>query len=104
MNKEIVIDCNPNGAVEAMHFDEFDLRFLGAKRVERASEIFHNKATDEWDILLPGQDAPYFVAMGFKGYDVARRFEVHWLQECRKRGVEPDTEAGCQVAMELRNA
>ena len=58
MNKEIVIDCKNDGTVSGMHFDEFDLGFLGKKTVRRASEIIHNPETDLWDILLPTQITP----------------------------------------------
>ena len=103
MNKEIVIDFANNGTVESMHFDEFPLGFLGKATVERASEIFFNEDTQLWDILLPGQEAPCVNAAGFAGYDVARRFEVEWLQECRKARVPPTTEFGMVLCHELRN-
>lgn len=89
MSKEIVIDCNSNGTVEGLHFDAFDLGFLGRKHVERASEIFHNAETDLWDILLPSQGRAYPEVQGFSGYDTARRFEVLWLQDCRKLSIDP---------------
>lgn len=102
VNKEIVIDCKSDGVVEGMHFDEFDLNFLGKKSVSRASEIFHNEETDMWDVLLPDQAEPHSICKGFSGYDVARKFEVEWLQECRKRGTDPASYDGAVVAMEVR--
>lgn len=103
MSKEIVIDVNPSGVASGMHFDEFPLSFLGKATVERASEIFHNQETQLWDVLLPGQETPHEAAKGFSGYDVARKFEVVWLQECRKRGLCPLSYDGAQVAYEIRH-
>ena len=101
--EEIVIDINPVGKTEAMHFDDFDLEFLGAKHISRASEIFHNEGTQKWDIILPGTIAPVCEAVqGFKGYDVARNFEVSWLQACRKSRVQPTDEDGISIAKNLR--
>ncbi|MCK5307057.1 MAG: hypothetical protein KAJ73_00460 [Zetaproteobacteria bacterium] len=101
--KEMVIDFSPAGPVEGMHFDQFDLNFLGKKKVTRASEIFHNGDSDKWDIILPGDDFPCCeAATGFPGYDTARQFEVNWLQECRKIEVAPDSKRGIAMAMGLR--
>jgi hypothetical protein len=100
--KEIVIDINPTGKTEAMHFDEFPLGFLGPMSVDRASEIFHNPDTQQWDVVLPGHDMAHPVASGFTGYDVARAFEVEWLQGCRKAGFGLVTMEGMQIALELR--
>lgn len=101
--KEMVIDFSPAGPVEGMHFDDFDLSFLGKKKVTRASEIFHNGDTDKWDITLPEDDEPCCEAVtGFSGYDVARKFEVKWLQECRKIEVQPFSKRGVAMAMGLR--
>jgi len=90
---EIVIDFNDTGTVEGLHHDEFDLKFLGRKIVGRASEIFHDADSDTWYVLLPHQvemGDSYSAARGFVSYDQARRFEVVWLNECRKRGFRTD--------------
>ena len=39
MSKEIVIDCKDSGVVEGMHFDNFDLGFLGKKKEEPAKPM-----------------------------------------------------------------
>jgi hypothetical protein len=98
---EIVIDVTDQG-VEAMHFDRFNLGFLGKMHITRASEIFFNTDTQDWEIKLPGQDAPYKSAVGFKAYEDARDFEVEWLQECRKHGINPLSEAGAGVCEAIR--
>jgi len=101
--KELVIDISADGKAEAMHFDEFDLGFLGKKKISRASEIFYNEDSELWDIILPGEDHPSTIwSMGFKGYDEARNFEVSWLQECRKQRVDPRSEGGIKIAREIR--
>lgn len=104
MNKEFVIDFNNGGSAQGMHFDEFDLGFLGKKHIERASEIFHDETDDSWKIILPGQDANNVApaCKGFTGYDVARRFEVDWLQACRKQGFDPLDNNGLSLASTIR--
>lgn len=102
MAKEIVIDCKANGTVESMHFDEFDLKFLGRKSVKRASEIMHNPETDLWDIEIPESGVHPQSSRGFTGYDIARRFEVEWLQACRKAGCSPLSDLGRVIADRLR--
>lgn len=101
--KEIVLDISPSGKVEGMHFDEFPLGFLGPMTIGRASEIFHNQDTQQWDVVLPGHEVAHPVASGFSGYDVARQFEVVWLQESRKAGVEPTSLEGLVIALKDRD-
>jgi hypothetical protein len=98
---EIVIDVTDQG-VEAMHFDRFNLGFLGKMHITRASEIFFNDDTQDWEIKLPGQDTPFKSAVGFKTYEDARDFEVEWLQECRKHGINPLSDAGAGVCAAVR--
>lgn len=101
--QEIVIDIQSNGVTEAMHFDEFSLGFLGDMTVDRASEIFHNPKTQKWDIVLPEKESPQCEAVSsFNGYDEARKFEVLWLQECRKQRISPYTEEAAEIATQLR--
>lgn len=99
--KEIVLDFDSNGQAQGMHFDQFDLGFLGDKHVTRASEIVYNDTTQLWDVVLPNQGIAHTPLQGFSGYDVARAFEVQWLQECRKREVDPYSLDGAVVAIEL---
>lgn len=103
MSDLIVIDIKEDGVVEGLHFDEFDLKFLGRKKVRRASEIFHDEATDRWDVLLPGQIVPYPGARGFGSYNEARDFEVVWLQTCRIMRVEGLSAQGETICRSLRS-
>jgi hypothetical protein len=98
---EIVIDVTDQG-VESMHFDRFNLGFLGKMHISRASEIFFNEDSQEWDIRLPRQIIPYPCAMGFKNYEDARDFEIEWLQMCRKHSVNPLSEAGEGICSAIR--
>lgn len=99
---EIVIDVSASGKTEAMHFDEFPLSFLGPMNVTRASEIFHNPETQLWDVILPDETQACAQARGFSGYDVARKFEVQWLQACRKENVHPTSPRGRSIATHVR--
>jgi hypothetical protein len=102
--EELVIDISPEGKVEALHMDEFDLGFLGKKKISRASEIHFNEESQLWDIILPGRDKPENEAvMGFVSYDVARSFEVEWLQAARKNRVSPESTPGHILAIRIRN-
>lgn len=102
--KQMVFDFSGSGTVEGLHFDSFDLGFLGDKTISRASEIIFNEDDQNWNILLPGKQLPECSAVeGFDTYDEARKFEVAWLQECRKAFVKPDTKDGWVIATQLRN-
>ena len=100
--KEIVIDIAPTGRTHALHFDEFPLTFLGKAKVTRASNIVFNEQLQCWDIILPDMDVAYAENMGFQSYEEAREFEVTWLQECKKRGINPYDSEAEDLAGELR--
>lgn len=97
-----VFTVGNDGALQGLHFDDFDLGRFGPKKVERASEIFFNSDTQFWDILLPSQDTPHPYATSFASYDRARRFEVEWLQACRLAGIDPLTEEGNKLCGSVR--
>lgn len=99
---EIVIDITQQGEAEALHMDEFDLFFLGKAKVTRASHIIFDVFSQSWFILLPDQEEPFDVLTGFKKYGEARDFEVDWLQECRKQGINPLSKEGEQIAIECK--
>lgn len=85
--KVIVIDLSPEGAASGMHFDGFPLGFLGKMQVARASEIVFNEHNQQWDIDLYGaNESERFTIEGFPGYDLAREFEVDFVQLCRSQG------------------
>ena len=128
-NKEIVIDFNPEEGVSALHMDEFPLSFLGRMKIDRASTIDFNDETQLFDINLktatrfdvrqvqgklriftysrgrrksePLGDYPA-EALGFIGYDEAREYEVAWIQECKKVGVDPLEPEGIEIIQCLR--
>lgn len=100
--KELILDIDPSGQTQGMHFDEFPLGYLGPMEVTRASEIFHNPETQQWDVVLPGHKCAVPEASGFAGYDPARSFEVEWLQKCRQKGVQPDSITGRGLALLVR--
>ncbi len=95
---ELVIDVSIDGRVQALHMDEFPLSFLGKMHVTRASEIKYNSNTQRWDIGIPHGSVFVKTVGGFCGYDLARKFEVAWLQECRKQGCSPLSEEGYTAA------
>lgn len=109
--KEIVINIAEDGPVTALHFDEFDLGFLGQKKVERASEILFNEDSQDWRIEIPdltprnpafsGTPPDVYTISGFSGYDVARAFEVDFLQACMKRNVSPHSREAEQILADI---
>jgi len=125
-NKEIVIDFRPGEGVNALHMDEFPLSFLGKMEITRASTIDFNPQTQRFDITLKDAtryelgmascppfrygvyDGRHYVghypleAAGFAGYDEARTYEVAWIQECAKRGVDPLDPEGIEIINALR--
>ena len=97
-NTTLVIDFDPSGSVEAMHFDSFPLKFLGRQEINRASELKYDSDTDTWFICVANREglfnAPVPEATGFASYDHARRVEVAWFNQCRLDGVEPESTRG----------
>ncbi len=100
----MVIDFRPDGAVEAMHRDRFNLGFLGKQQVSRASEIIFDENTQKWDIHVGVGDKFLLVegAKGFENYDDARRYEVRWLEQCRLHDFEPTSTEGQRILAVLR--
>lgn len=93
---EHVIDVTPDGLVQSLHNDSFNLGFLGDQKIERASDIRFDEATQTWGIWLKEGDGfiePGAYLSGFDSYDYARRFEVLYLNYCRLHCVDP-----CSVA------
>ncbi len=107
-NHELAIAFSPDGTVEAMHMDGFDLGFLGDKRITRATEIKFNEKDQSWGLHLPVDEMPCWVPVlmgqGFATYERARQFEVHWLNVCRIKAIDPDSGTGEQVLQHIRSA
>lgn len=105
-NKEIVIDINQTGGMSALHMDEFPLSKFGRMDINRASTIDFNPETQLFDINLKDatayadRDCP--AACGFAGYDEARGYEVAWIQECKKLGIDPLDPEGIEIIRCLR--
>ena len=85
--------------------DDFDLGFLGDKKIIRASEIVFNEDTQLWDVFA-GTKHPlataYQCCAGFTTYEFARKFEVLWFQNCAIAGVEPSSKYGLLIASTVR--
>lgn len=98
MKQTMVIDVGVTGKVGSMHFDEFNLAFLGERKIKRASDIVFS---GKWDIYMDDGTGAFTVTSplisGFDNYEEARRFEVKWLNECRLREVTPTTPYGLFV-------
>lgn len=106
----MVVSFEPTGEVHAMHRDDFDLGFLGKQEVARASEIKFHEESQKWDICMPpGAGVPVeqwqtFPALqGFAGYNEARKFEVKWLEHVALKGVPALSDAGRELARDLRD-
>jgi hypothetical protein len=106
MSFELVLNFTPDGAVDAMHMDRFDLSFLGKKHVQRATEIKFDDESQLWGLHLPlkGSEGYYPVTngQGFDSYETARDFEVAWLNICRYRNEEPGGVWGVVALKALR--
>lgn len=100
----MVIDFRPDGAVEAMHRDRFNLGFLGKQSIKRASEILFDEETQAWDIHIAVGSEFILVedAKGFADYDEARKMEVRWLEYCRLHDLEPTSTEGINLLKVLR--
>lgn len=106
MENLMVLSFESNGSVSAMHRDAFSLGFLGRQRIERASEIIFDDATQKWDLhVRVGIDfVPVSEARGFEGYDEARSMEVRWFELARLHGVQPTSVEGIGILNYLRSA
>lgn len=103
MNEEIVVTFKPSGVVTALHMDEFDLGFLGDKKIGRASTIEFDESRQSFFVLIDGESTPPEISRYFKGYDIARGFEVEWLQACMKAGsIHPHSSDGLAIAEVIR--
>lgn len=94
-----VFTIQPDGTASGLHYDEFDLGFLGKKEIGRASEILFDEDKQTFYVELPQLQCrfapvyrdprrPWFLE-GFPGYDQARKFEVMILETCAWSMVEP---------------
>jgi hypothetical protein len=105
MSKELVIDFKNTGAVEALHMDGFDLGFLGDKTVYRQTDIVFDDEVQLWDLVyLQGGATRFYDAalQGFPSYEIARGYEVAWLNDCRLIGCDPVSDTGLAAMVELR--
>ena len=100
--KELVINFAPTGEVNALHMDKFDLGFLGKKTLGRASTIEFDEEDQSFFVLPDGETEPFVPATRFSGYDVARSFEIDWLQECMKAECTPHSRQGKLIAINIR--
>lgn len=96
---ELIIDITEKGQVQSLHMDEFDLGFLGDKKITRASNIVFNELTQMWNIILPKDESPS--VSFFECYEEAREFEIKWLQRCRKHGVSPYSLEGQELVRDI---
>ena len=99
---ELVIEIGCTGIAEALHMDDFDLSFLGDKKITRQTEIIFNEDGQYWQVsyLCAGQ-ATHAIS-GFPSYTKAREFEVAWINECRLLGIPPMTAEGFDIAISMR--
>jgi hypothetical protein len=105
MSRELVYDFTVEGAVHGMHHDCFNIGFLGAQKIQRASDIRFDSEDQKWDIwlIVDGKEViPTLPLSGFAGYDEARKFEVEALNACRKLGVSADSIRGNCIIENLR--
>lgn len=117
MNNDIVIDISSSGQVKGMHRDEFNLGFLGAQRITRASDIRFDEKTQNWRIWLANDEIDFKVALpsthtamtftlvdevgAFPTYNSARDFEVLWLNTCMRQDVAPLSDDGKKIGRYL---
>src|SRR5215208_5034176 len=118
-----VIDFSPDGGVEALYNDNFQLSFLGKQSIQRATEIKFREREQDWGIYLErssmGAKGHFFpvveadpdreglnrvcpATVGFSTYEGARQVEGAWLNVCRKKCVSPDSPDGLVILLNVR--
>jgi len=94
----LVITFDEFGTAESLHIDQFDLGFLGSKKITRATDILFDEASQSWTIYLltEGKDPtlPWKGCKGLPTYEVARSVEVAWLNLCRVNDADPKSDTG----------
>ncbi len=105
--ESLVIDFKPNGHVESLHMDAFDLGFLGQKATCRQTDIVFDSDTQLWNLeyLIGGGINSRYVderLCGFPTYEEARSIEVAWLNNCRLLSIEPASEQGMRIMAGIR--
>jgi hypothetical protein len=94
----LVITFDTEGSAESLHIDQFDLGFLGSKKITRATDILFDEASQTWTIYLltEGKDPalPWKGCKGLPTYEVARSVEVAWLNLCRANDADPKSDTG----------
>jgi hypothetical protein len=100
----LVISIDASGACASLHNDNFDLGFLGDKKVYRQSDIVFNEESQKWDIVyLDGAERKqHAILNGFKNYEEARQSEVAWLNACREYNYHPLSDDGISIMMNHR--
>lgn len=102
---ELAIDFSPDGGVEALYNDNFQLSFLGEQSIQRATEIAFDPKAQAWAICLPHVLHGYLVVDGGEGfttYEGARQVEVAWFNACRIEGVAPNSPDGLVILLNVR--
>jgi len=102
MKKEIVIAVDNAGAMSALHMDEFPLTAIGKVKLERASTIEFDEDRQTFFVLPVGQEKAIRVASDFPGYEIAREFEIEWLQACTRAQCDPHGTVGISLAAHAR--
>lgn len=101
----MVVDFRPDGGVEAMHRDKFNLAFLGKQQISRASDIRFDETAQTWTIHLATGENEFKAipeAQGFATYEDGRDMEVRWLEMARLHGISPLSEEGVNLLLVLR--
>jgi len=98
---EKVIEFRPDGKVTSLHQEAFNLRFLGAQKITRATDIVFNEATQLWNIRVLGRGYDWSASYlsRFESYETAREFEVEWINHCMEVGA--DWQGGSSLARSL---
>jgi len=92
----MAIDFSNTGTVEAMNRSEFSLDFLGKQKIERATDIRFEEDKQNWVLYIrtPANEYCRVPGCAFSSYDIARHFEIFWLESCRISSTDPYSEAG----------
>lgn len=105
-HKELVLTIAPTGAVAGLLMDDvLDTKFLGDQKIERASVIEFDQQDQSFYVLPTGKPETVPQGRGFKGYEIAREFEVAWLQACTLADkCDPYSDQGLKIADAIRRS
>jgi hypothetical protein len=97
-NTSMVISVGRDGTTQGLYMDSMTLKSVGRQDVQRATDISFNNATQLFDVYMLPECTRLVSSSDFPEYELARKFEVTYLNTCRLAGVDKFSPEGLGLA------